>query len=332
VDEWTKNLYKGCVLSIGIRLKAASPDAQIFEFDDQALTADKHSYTFLHSLASDFPGGSLSGEVVESGGNDNDHWTGCRYPELKGDTHFGFTIKPNKNFKPPTSVEVIVNPSQTQLLLGEIDRLNAKYQRLKEQLNSNNGIDRDALLRNSVNDAVTELAETQSSYRKQETKPAYIPVIDIFFGDIKLTYDEALKGLANNSAQTLQTESRPILANVVERDPSPRTSASEAVLQSIERNIRAYQIAVSSQSLFFSVEVRTEPEQDADISYRRGRGKPYQSWHTRTDTTLQSLPRAFYTIRVQKSGYGDQCVGFDAMTDTTTTITIPLKHEDGCKQ
>ena len=200
VDEWTKNLYKGCALTIGIRLKPASPGAQIFVFDDQALTADKHSYTFSYSLASDFPGGSLSGEVVETGGNE-DHWTGCRYPELKGDTHFEFKIEPNKDFKPPTSVEVIVNPSQIQILSEEIDRLNAKAQNIQEELRLKSPSDRQAILLGGLADAMTELATTEDACKEQGNQPLFTPAIDIFFGDIKLSYDEALKAVANNSSR-----------------------------------------------------------------------------------------------------------------------------------
>jgi hypothetical protein len=327
VDEFPKNLYKDCVLDLGIVLKPTSPNAQSFGFDKQRLTLNTRSYTFSYLLAHDFAGGSLAGEVVIAGAdNEMDHFTGCRYPELKGDTGFKFNIEPDKDLVTPTSVKVTVNRDQTELFKEEIARLTAKTQQLGNTTTQSD-------LRHSVEEAKDELDRTENTYKAKGTNPSFTPTIEVFFDDIRLGYDAALKTLADDTSRVHQTGPRLIYANsAIGGIPNPRTSVSNAVLNSFERNIAAYHIAILSSALTFDLEVRSEPEQDAAISYRRGKGKPFVSWPGRTNSTLQNRPRAFYTIRIQKSGYGDQCVDFDAMTDTSTTITIPLEHEDGCKQ
>jgi hypothetical protein len=325
LDKYPAHLYRGCELELEIALKPASPGSYSFEFDPQEITPDEHSYTFSHRIASDFPKSSLQGEVGTQASR------GCRFPEVQGDLHFKFEVEPNTGVVTPTSVKVIVNPSQVQLLRGEIDRLNAERLNLKDQLKTKDAAGRQAVLRNSLEKATTELANTEAQYKKQETNPANLPVANIFFNDLKLTYDDAAKALTGMSARITESEPRLTYASAIEDDP-PRINASEVVLKSIDRNISAYQFAVSNLSLYFNLEVRSEPEQDAAISYIQGRGKPFVSWPERTNSTLQNRERSFYTIRIQKSGYGDQCVDFDAMTDPSTSITITLKHEDGCKQ
>ncbi len=322
MDEWTKNLYKGCVLTIGIRLKPTSPGAQAFGFDDQALTADKHSYTFSYSLASDFPGGSVDGDIVESGGNDNDHFTGCRYPELKGDTHFEFKIEPNKNFKPPTSVEVIVNPSQIQLLSGEIDRLNAKAQNIKEELRLKSPADRQALLLGSLADAMTELAATKKTYKERGKEPSYIPAINIFFGDIERTYRDARKTLANNSVQILQAISG--LKDISLDGSSPREDgASDVVLAAIQHNVEAYEIATSSKVITFNLDVYSEPP-DAKIAYRIEGDDDYTPVEHHTDWQIENLPLATYEIRLQLPDYQDYVTTFEAVRNTGSSINARL--------
>lgn len=327
VVEFPKNLYKDCVLNLGIVLTPTSPNAHNFGFDKQRLMLDTRSYTFSHLLARDFPGGSLAGDVVITGAdNEGDHFTGCRYPELKGDTGFKFNIEPDKDLVTPISVKVTVNRDQANLLKEEIAHLTAKAQQLGNTTTQTD-------LQHSVREAKDELDQTENTYKEKGTNPSFTPTIEVFFDDIRVSYDGALKTLARESSWVPQTSPRLIYADSATGGAlNSRIGASNAVLKSIERNIAAYHVAILSEALTFDLEVRSEPEQDAAISYRRGRGRRFVSWPSRTASTLQNLPRAFYTIRIQKTGYGDQCANFDAMTDTSTTITIPLRHEDGCEQ
>jgi hypothetical protein len=67
----------------------------------------------------------------------------------------------------PTSVAVTVNPSQIQLLLGEADRLRAKAQHLDGQLSSTDQVGNQALLRTSVQEAVTDVDRTEQTFKQR---------------------------------------------------------------------------------------------------------------------------------------------------------------------
>ena len=115
----------------------------------------------------------------------------------------------------PTSVEVTVNLSQAKSLQVEAGHLKAKAQRLKAQLSSNGTANNQPLLRENVDDALTELAATEAAYKKEGKEPSYTPVIKVFFGDIRFTYDEALKVLSDKSAQAPRSEPRLLYANAI---------------------------------------------------------------------------------------------------------------------
>jgi hypothetical protein len=225
----------------------------------------------------------------------------------------------------PTSVKVIVNPSQVQLLRGEIDRLNAKAQNIKEELRLKSPADRQALLLGGLNDAAAELATTEKTYKEQGKEPSYIPAIDMFFGDIKLTYDQAIKALTDSSVRAPQTGPRLKSVNAVLGSPSPRDLA----LGSIERNIKAYALAVSNKAISFNLEVTSEP-MGAQIFYKRD-DEDFQRWGHDTNATLYNLIRAAYTIRLQLDGYVTQDRPFDANKDPSTSINIPLDRKTGAR-
>jgi hypothetical protein len=330
LDEFPTDIYKDCARSLLVRLDPVSPGQFPISLGRQDIIPGQLSYKFSHLFESDFPSGLWQAEVKSFAHPLHVNPTmNCRYPSLRGDVQIRFEIVPSKSLVTPTSVKVIVNPSQIQLLREEIERLSAKAQRLKKQLSSKDTADNQARLRSIVDDALTELAATEEAYKKEGKVPSYDPVIEEFFDDIRVTYNEALKALTDNSAQAPQSEPRLMYANAIVSGSSPRTDASEAVLKSIERNIHAYQIAISSGALEFDLEVRSDP-QDATISYQRAKVGEFKKWRDKTNSTLQGLTRAFYVIKIQKTGYGDQCVEYDGMVDTSPVIVVKLTHEDGC--
>lgn len=332
LEAYPNDIHKDCGLALGVHLEQVPPNWRSVDLNHVTVSPDQLSYKFSHRFEPDFPSGSWQADVTDFPRFPRGYYgEGCRYPHLEGDVRSLFKIEPAKGLVKPTSVAVTVNPSQIQLLRGEIDRLSIKAQHLKEELNSKDAADRQALLRGSVDNALTELAATEEAYKKDGTEPSYLPVIEAFFGDIRNTYNEALKVLTNNSAQELQSEPRFIYANAIVSGASPLTDASEAVVKSIQRNINAYQVVILSGALEFDLEVRSDP-QDATISYQQGKAGEFKKWHDKTNSTLQGLTRASYIIKLQKTGYGDQCVEYDGMNDRTPVIVIKLTHEDGCKQ
>jgi hypothetical protein len=237
------------------------------------------------------------------------------------------------DIKTPTSATVIVNPSQIELLRYEAGRLKAKVEHLRQQLSSENIAANHVILRKSVQDAMTDLDRTEAAYKEKGDKdapPSYEKAVNTFFGDIRLTYREALKSLTDNSALLRQTEPRLVRVNSVTSVSSSRLNpASEAVLTSILRNAKAYDILASSKTFYVNLVVFSEPK-GATISYRR-RGGEYQSLDHETDWRIENLERARYDIRLQKQGYEDKVVPFDAMNSNSTSIHARLEHKRGAR-
>jgi hypothetical protein len=230
----------------------------------------------------------------------------------------------------PTSVAVTANPSQIQLLLAEADRLKAKAEHLKQQLSLDNVGTNQILLSSSVRQAITDLDKTEETYKQKGLDQSSARAVNTFFDDIRLNYGEALKALANDSARAAQAGARLERVGLVSGGPSPRLShASQAVLASILHNSKAYSVVASSGFITFNLEVDSDP-QGASVSYRQ-RGGEYHSLDHETDWRIENLPRAVYLIRLQKSGYEDKEVTFDAMDSTSPNIHVRLERKRGAR-
>ena len=112
--------------------------------------------------------------------------------------------------------------------------------------------------------------------------------------------------------------------------PSPHLNhASQAVLASILHNASAYSLVASSGFITFTLEVDSDP-QGASVSYRQ-RGGEYHPLDHETDWRIENLPRAVYLIRLEKSGYEDKEVTFDAMDNTSTSVNVSLVRKRGAR-
>jgi len=249
---------------------------------------------------------------------------------VEGNTGFSFTVERAQGLVRPTAVAVTINPSQIQLLLGEADRLKAKAQHLNEQLTSGNPAAKHALLRNGLQEALADLDKTEATFKQKGVEQSSVRTVNAFFDDIRFDYGEALKVLGNESAQLRQDG--PWLLRV----GAPRagmsagvTRASAAVLNSILRNAKAYDIVASSGAVTFNLEVYSVPN-GAKISYRQ-RGGEYHSVDHETDWQIENLVRAVWLIRVQKPGYEDKEESFDAVASTRTSIKIVLARKRSAK-
>jgi hypothetical protein len=250
----------------------------------------------------------------------------CRIPPLEGDTAFSFAVEPDLSLVTPTSVAVTVNPSQVQLLLGEADRLRARVSQIEDQLRSGNQPDRSGLLLNSLQAAVKDVDETEKKYKERGSGPESSAAVDTFFDDIRLSYGDALKDLASETAASHCSEARVKLVSVIGGFPTSRLPAvSTKALGSILHNARAYDVAASTQALTFTLDIYSEP-QGATISYRLREGE-YHAVDHETDWRIENLTRAVYFIRLQKTGYEEKEVPFDAIDDTSTSIHVKLRRK-----
>jgi hypothetical protein len=221
----------------------------------------------------------------------------------------------------PTSVKVTVNHSQIELLKVEADHLRSKATKIKETLSATDAAANRVILQNALQQAVKDLAPTEGEYKKKETIPPSPPAVDVFFHDIKVSYDEARAIIDRKSVEL--SRSNPRLVEVKGEMWPSEDDFRDAVLDSIKHNVAAYEAVSQSGSYVFSLEVLSEP-QDADISFHR-RGESFRSQGNRTNSSIVNLPRAVYCIRLQKNGCADDIFTFDATDNNRTTMpTRPL--------
>jgi hypothetical protein len=239
-------------------------------------------------------------------------------------------VEPAVGLVTPTSVAVLVNPSQADLLRDEAKRLKAKAQHIRQQLSSESVAANQVLLRNSVQEAMSELGKTEDAYKGMGGEPSYAKAINAFFDDIRVNYGEAIKNLPNDSATARRTGPRLERVSAALGDPSIHLNpASEAVLGSILHNVKAYNVVASAGKLTFDLEVYSVPE-GATISYRL-LGDAYETAPRVTDSKIENLPIAVWYIRLQKTGYRDWEGRYDATTETERSIKGTLRRRGGAR-
>jgi hypothetical protein len=337
LDQYPKDLTSGCVgITLSATLYPVLPNGQRLSnglrvpVNPIEINPDKLSYELSGSFDPDLPNGPWQGEVYVSphGAPQMRHTMPCRPLRLEGDSRFAFTVEPAMGLVTPTSVAVTANPSQIQLLLAEADRLKAKAEHLRQQLDSENTAANQLLLRNSVQEAITDLDKTEENYKQKGLDQSSARAVNIFFDDIRLDYGDAIKALTSNSAKAPEAGPRLERVGTGLPGPSPRLGrASQAVLASILHNAKAYDVVASSGFITFTLEVDSDP-QGASVSYRQ-RGGEYHPLDHETDWRIENLPRAVYLIRLQKSGYEEKEVTFDAMDSTSTNVHVRLARKRG---
>jgi hypothetical protein len=333
--EIPKESSPDCVLGVAGSLRSVgepSPDghptsgAYGVAVNSVNINPDQHSYELSGLFPPDLPGGAWRGEVEIYGHPTRPQTTWfCRTPALEGNTHFSFVVEPAPDLVTPTSVDVTVNPSQIQLLRGEADRLRAKAEQLSRQLRSGDTATNQVILQTNLHEAMDDLDKTEVKYKEIGTNPLPAQAVGVFFDDIRFSYGEALRVLANESAQSSATGPRFERVGAALAGPLPRLShASDAVVASILHNAEAYSVVASSGEMTFTLDVYSDPP-GATISYRT-RITEYLFLDHDTDWHIDNLPRAVYLIRLQKTGYEDQERPFDAIKNKGTSIKITLKQ------
>jgi hypothetical protein len=328
LDEYPRDIYKDCRLTLGASLKQASPRGQSIDLAGQELGPNQLSYAFSYPLEPDIPRGPWHIELVDQAENLVSPGLGCRHPQLKGDVPHSFEIVPATGLVTPTSVAVTVNPSQVQLLLEKADLLKAKAQHLRLQLSSGDVAANQDLMRKSLQtslqEAMTELDATEKNYKEKGMEASFTPAVNAFFDDIRFSYSEALKTLTENFPKVSQTGPRLAGVNAFVGERSRRSGrASDLVFGSIQHNVDAYEIVASSKYLTFDLEVYSDPR-GATISYKL-RGDEYKTVEHETDWIIRNIPRAVYFVRLQMQGCKDEERRFDAITDPGTSIHVALK-------
>jgi hypothetical protein len=241
------------------------------------------------------------------------------------------------NLVTPTSVAVIVNPSQIDLLRAQAERLRAQYQDLKKQLNSENAAANQTLLYKNLKEAMDDLDKTEATYKEKggskekEGTQSSAEAVNVFFDDIRFDYSEALKSLRKDSALFRQAEPRLVLvSSALGGSALHLNPASEAVLRSILHNANAYDVMVSSGKSIFDLEVSSEPK-GATVSYRQRIDREYTTLDHKTDWRIPNLYHATYLIRFQKQGCEEQVITFQGGESNSTSVNAPLVCKSGAR-
>lgn len=281
------------------------------------LDLGNHTYNLDAHFLPDTPTGEWTGYVSISFGSMGN----CHRREVVGESQFAFTLLPAIGLVTPTSVGVVVNPTQVQLLLGAAQRLKVKAEGLAHQLGTGNSAN-SALLQKDIKDAIEELNKTEAAY-KQDEVGAVPPPVSSFFDDIRLDYQEVLKTLSS-SVQFSRTGAIFERVNAIGAGASSGLDhAADAVLQTMLHNVAAYEIAAATESLTFNLLVVSDPE-DATILYRR-RNRQYQQAEHGTDWTIQGISLGKYQIRLEKPGYLPTEGWYDGIKSTTGSIHLKLE-------
>lgn len=320
---------EGCELLISATLRPSRPVGNYYAIPlgGQIIDPARHSYEFDESFPPDLPGDTWHGEISITSnaimppnlsGRELEEYTFSKFcppPPVMGNTEFSLQLEPNKALVTPTSVSVTVNPSQADLLLGQVDKLRAEAQRLAS-------VSDVSVLQSALLGLQRQLDQTESAFKtKGDSSSAQRFAIDTFFDDIRYSYGDALKALGPHSASLERARPHLVFAGLSPRAPD----VSIPVITSIMHNADAYQLVASTHELTFTLEVLSSP-QGATVSYRL-RGSEYHYLDHDTDWKIENLPRAVYLIRVQKPGYLDQEKPFDAIDETVPTIKFDLKRK-----
>jgi hypothetical protein len=231
----------------------------------------------------------------------------------------------------PTSAAVAVNPTQAQLLRREAARLQGRLQSLKASLLANQSPDIiTGTLRNNVQQSVRSLTSTASAFHEFATDKAQLGLAQVFFEDLRISYDDALSELNKPRKQSTVSD-RSMEIRLVSLDGAQgdrQTGArypllAQPVFRAFEQNELAYNLVAETGSLTFDLEVSSSPP-GAEISYKR-RGDAYQQHPNPTNSVIKALPFAIWTVRFQKPGYRVEEREHDPFRDPNHVVNAELK-------
>jgi hypothetical protein len=325
LDSFSADLGPDCALVLQVSLRGASPGAQAgagpgsSPISEVPLIPGQQSYQIGLGIAPDAPAGAYAGVISVSARPARLTTRFCRAPSLQGNTEFSFNVDPATGLSGSGSMAVVVNPSQVDLLIGEAARLKAEADHLARQLSSRNSAADQNLLLTSLAQASADVDQTEAKF-KQMAKNQTSPAVDSFFDDIRFDYGEALTAIGDGSAQDPPAADPPGASGA----SAPRLSrAANSVVGSLVHNAKAYEVAAAGKAITFALQIISEP-QGATISYKLRGDDDYRVADRMTDCRLENLPRAIYLIKVQKPGYDDRELVFDAIYSPTTSIDVRL--------
>lgn len=238
-----------------------------------------------------------------------------------------FTVVRNENLVFPTKANVRISMSQAQLLRTAAGELQRRLQRFKAELNKEVN-PQTALVekttRENLEEALKALTATGSEFNQLSYDNSQRTAAQIFFGDLRVSYVEALEKLQKLREQpTVNDATYGTLLVNSSASPGYPMIAQEA-LRSLEQNELAYSVVVDTESLTFDLTVTSHPT-GADVCYHR-RGDPCHPNSNQTNTTITALPYAIWLVQFHKDGYKTEEREHDPFREPNHVINVELNR------
>ena len=306
----------------GLHYSIAGPEGHPVINTGITLEPDQRVYKASFGIAAGAPGGTWT--LTITGVSD-----GLTIYPFRTPKHQTFQVIANPNLVLPTAVSIVVNPSQQQLLRKAGGSLQLRIQDLKAAIASYQEANQQGripqVLRTNVDDALKALQMTEMEFKKLATAQSQSDVAQVFFGDLRLNYDEVLQNLEHSSAGV----SRPagfVNAAFSGKAPAktPYPLLAQAALRAFEANELAYNIAAESSSLTFDLRVTSNPA-GAVVSYYR-RGDTPHSYADPTNMVIPSLTYAIWYVKIEKSGYKPQVREHDPFHSVDHVVNVELSQ------
>jgi hypothetical protein len=252
----------------------------------------------------------------------------------------GFTVRPFKTtprtfqviakqgLEFPTGADIVVNPSQQQLLRLEARHLQHRIEDLKAAIaaypQANQGGRVTQVLRTNVEEAVKALDLTEAEFESRATAKDQSTTAKAFFGDLRLSYGTVVIDLDRRSAGRNETEFLNAAYPAKAKSGNSYPILAQAALRAFEGNELAYNVVAETGYLTFDLKVTSNPS-GAVVSYYR-RGDTPHPCPDPTTTVIPSLPLAIWYVRVEKPGYKAQEREHDAIRSTDHVVNVELSQ------
>lgn len=329
VDEFPKNILSPCVVVMGVEILAEKPIPPIpsSAMLQAELQPGQNVYELKGQLDPYAVGGIWRSRfklfAVPKGMMRR---ISCDVPTLPDVAPFTVVVQGGPLPVIPTTVSVTIHPSQTQLLSGEADRINAKVEKMREQLKSLKPADSERLLFDGLRQALFDVDDTEKKFRQQATPEDSVKAIAVFFDDIRYQYSKPLALIGKT--QTYRSE-LPHVVRASVNSSQQLNAVSRALLASMTHTAMAYELVATSNSLFFDLKVYSDPE-GAAISYRHP-GEDFEKASEPTTVLIRNLEIGVYEIRSERDGCSEQRVPYDAVANPDRSLHISLKCKRGGK-
>ena len=223
------------------------------------------------------------------------------------------------NFKEP----VRVTEKQRAFLRGEARKVKEHLDRTKKALSAlekpvklkpgviiknfvQNFGDLKTTLSSNVSTASDATREAQSQFNALSENEGQKQAGDVFFGDILGRYSQLSRDIDG-----LEEKSYP--------------AVKKNTILALELNAKAYETVADAGAETFDLEVDSFP-QDAAVSYKR-KGDPYKDHPRPTNTTIENLVYAVWTVRARKQGFQDQEKLHDPFNEKNHVVHFDLKQK-----